>query len=138
MLPSGAEKVAERGPAEHRHGPPRAFLATMSAPLSAGARVPSPNYGSAANAPRTAKPTSTAGRAAAAADRAIDAVSVRPRFQYVAAAILGIGNASDAVEVLCLSFVLDAYDVSDAEKGARRAAGRRLRRGDAGLLRLAG
>ena len=56
----------------------------------------------------------------AAMNAAIEAISARPRFQYVAAAILGIANASDATEVLCLGFVLDAIPASDAsndEKG---------------------
>lgn len=52
---------------------------------------------------------------------AIEAISQRPRFQYIAAAILGIANASDATEVLCLGFVLDAIpagEATDSQKGA--------------------
>lgn len=40
------------------------------------------------------------------------------RFQYLAAGIAGLANASDAVEVLCLSFILGQVDgITDAEKG---------------------
>ena len=36
------------------------------------------------------------------------------RFQYMALAILGLANASDAVELLCLSFILPVLDGSGA------------------------
>ena len=43
------------------------------------------------------------------------------RFQYLAAVVCGLANASDAVEVLCLGFVLDHLDggISDQNKGER-------------------
>lgn len=53
-------------------------------------------------------------------DDVIERLAARSRrFQFVAAAICGLANASDAVEVLCLGFVLDHLDggISDQNKG---------------------
>ena len=57
---------------------------------------------------------------AAACDDVIERLTQRSRkFQFIAAGVAGLANASDAVEVLCLSFVLDQIEgITDYEKGA--------------------
>ena len=67
---------------------------------------------------------STAGRVGSTVDHVIEQLAERStRFQYLAAAIIGLANASDAVEVLCLSFILDKLDdVGDTSKGLLSAA----------------
>jgi VNT family MFS transporter (synaptic vesicle glycoprotein 2) len=46
------------------------------------------------------------------------------RFHYIASLICGLGNASDAVELLCVSFILPSIDetITNQEKGALSAA----------------
>lgn len=47
-------------------------------------------------------------------DEDIDAIGIG-KFHYWALAVLGLANASDAVEILCLSFILPHLGASDAE-----------------------
>jgi MFS transporter, VNT family, synaptic vesicle glycoprotein 2 len=65
---------------------------------------------------------SSPARGGAACDDVIERLTAKSRrFQYIAAIICGIANASDAVEVLCLSFVLDQVEgMTDTNRGERR------------------
>jgi VNT family MFS transporter (synaptic vesicle glycoprotein 2) len=57
---------------------------------------------------------------------ALDALLGSGRFQWLAVSILGLANAADAVEVLCIGFILPQVDVqfsiTGPEKGALSAA----------------
>lgn len=80
---------------------------------------------------------SSPSRGGAACDDVIERLTAKSRrFQYLAAVICGIANASDAVEVLCLSFVLDHVEgMTDTHRSEpwRLRANWRRRNGSIGL-----
>ena len=49
-------------------------------------------------------------------DEAIEELGITS-FHRLAACILGLGNAADAVELLAISYVLPELEISDAERG---------------------